>query len=254
MKILLSLFGSKKPISLTILLFMAKAWCYQCEKTIVPTSDGLCPICGADFIEYGNEDFNPEAPQPARPAPTEPIQNQQRQRVGPIQIGFTFTPAGFAQGFLNGILGGRNDQNNQNQQNAGNTLVDIFQNTMNMFLGPLIGENPMGQNGDGRQMGDFFFGNEEQFQALAERLFQLNQQSLGSPPVSEEFRNGLQAVHYKEGCCVEDTCSICLETFKEDEEIVILPCKHGYHRDCLDPWLKMHSECPSCRAKLPTDN
>ena len=126
---------------------------------------------------------------------------------------------------------------------------------MEIFLGPLLGRNPQGnrQNGDGTQMGDFFFGNEEQFQALAERLFRLNQGSMGSPPVSKDFKETLKPQKYKDGCCAEDVCSICLEQFKDDEDVIILPCRHGFHPDCLDPWLKMHSECPSCRAKLPSE-
>lgn len=122
-------------------------------------------------------------------------------------------------------------------------------NFMNQIAGRLFG----GDNEDGQQLGDFFVGNDEQLQALAERLFRMNEQSLGSPPADKNFVQGLTEVQYTPDACVEDTCSICLDQFKEEDRIVVLPCHHGFHKDCLDPWLTMHSECPQCRHKLPTN-
>ena len=40
-------------------------------------------------------------------------------------------------------------------------------------------------------------------------------------------------------------CSICMEEFKIDEIIRILPCKHEFHKDCIDYWLLEKSiKCP----------
>ncbi|KAF1789307.1 Zinc finger, RING/FYVE/PHD-type [Phytophthora cactorum] len=30
-------------------------------------------------------------------------------------------------------------------------------------------------------------------------------------------------------------------------------CCHQFHERCIEPWLKMHSTCPTCRHQLPTD-
>lgn len=212
-----------------------KAWCYNCEKSIVPSAEGLCPICNTDFIEYGGEDFNPEpAPQQApRPAPQagRPRGARSFRVVFPNFPGLPF-------------LGGQGD-----------AIGNMFQNIVEGIFGRLTGNNPT-NNGDGRQMGDFFFGSEEQLQALADRLFRLNQQSLGSPPTSDEFMKseGMKPIKYTEGCCAENVCSVCLEEFTDGEEVIVLPCKHGFHQPCLEPWLKMHSECPSCRHKLPSSD
>lgn len=46
-------------------------------------------------------------------------------------------------------------------------------------------------------------------------------------------------------------CVVCMESM--EEPCVALPCHHHFHTHCIEPWLKMHSTCPTCRAQLPTD-
>ncbi|XXG59580.1 hypothetical protein AAC387_Pa04g1640 [Persea americana] len=50
-------------------------------------------------------------------------------------------------------------------------------------------------------------------------------------------------------------CGICLEDFKEGDPCRILPtCKHMFHLDCVDPWLKKEKWCPNCRSPYaPTE-
>ncbi|KAH1052711.1 hypothetical protein GLYMA_08G233400v4 [Glycine max] len=44
-------------------------------------------------------------------------------------------------------------------------------------------------------------------------------------------------------------CSICLCHFEANEEVSELPCKHYFHRGCLDKWFdNKHSPCPLCRS------
>ena len=47
-------------------------------------------------------------------------------------------------------------------------------------------------------------------------------------------------------------CYICLEEFHGGEEIRELPCRHAFHRKCVDKWLLRSSRrCPTCRAEVP---
>jgi len=43
-----------------------------------------------------------------------------------------------------------------------------------------------------------------------------------------------------------DTCGICLEDFSQGEIIKRLPCKHGFHQECVDGWLVKAGKCPIC--------
>eukprot|EP00250_Pteridium_aquilinum_P007621 c17292_g1_i1 orf=226-1098(-) len=48
-----------------------------------------------------------------------------------------------------------------------------------------------------------------------------------------------------------EECPICLERFKELEQLLKLPCNHRFHVDCIVPWIKNnHDKCPFCRAKI----
>lgn len=45
-------------------------------------------------------------------------------------------------------------------------------------------------------------------------------------------------------------CPICLDDFKPKEEVVVTPCDHMFHEDCILPWVKSHGQCPVCRSVL----
>ena len=46
------------------------------------------------------------------------------------------------------------------------------------------------------------------------------------------------------------TCSICLEDFRDDTEIVLLRCNHYYCKSCGQNWISEHVTCPNCRVTL----
>ncbi|KAJ4970101.1 hypothetical protein NE237_003200 [Protea cynaroides] len=53
----------------------------------------------------------------------------------------------------------------------------------------------------------------------------------------------------------ETQCSICITTFKEQENVKVLPrCSHAFHPECVDKWLSTQSSCPLCRASLLADS
>jgi hypothetical protein len=40
---------------------------------------------------------------------------------------------------------------------------------------------------------------------------------------------------------------VCLEALVDADEIRDLPCRHIYHRVCIDMWLEAHTTCPLCK-------
>ncbi|CAL5409939.1 unnamed protein product [Camellia sinensis] len=46
-------------------------------------------------------------------------------------------------------------------------------------------------------------------------------------------------------------CSVCLSNIIEEAIVRLLPnCKHLFHEDCIDVWLRSHMTCPVCRAMV----
>ncbi|KAM3174685.1 hypothetical protein ACTXT7_010036 [Hymenolepis weldensis] len=47
-----------------------------------------------------------------------------------------------------------------------------------------------------------------------------------------------------------DVCSICLEKYKVNDEIMSLHCQHDFHQPCLATWLNQKGSCPICRKDI----
>ncbi|XP_062179004.1 RING-H2 finger protein ATL8-like [Phragmites australis] len=46
-------------------------------------------------------------------------------------------------------------------------------------------------------------------------------------------------------------CAVCLEDVQAGEMVRHLPaCRHLFHVDCVDVWLRAHRTCPLCRREL----
>ena len=45
-------------------------------------------------------------------------------------------------------------------------------------------------------------------------------------------------------------CSVCIESFKNGDDVMCLPCFHTYHKNCITPWLKTKSTCPVCKHQI----
>lgn len=68
--------------------------------------------------------------------------------------------------------------------------------------------------------------------------------------LSKKYLKKLPLQKFEKGIYYE-TCAICLDDYVDGEKIRILPCNHGYHMKCIDPWLtKNRRVCPVCKAKV----
>ncbi|OQS07307.1 hypothetical protein THRCLA_00681 [Thraustotheca clavata] len=47
-----------------------------------------------------------------------------------------------------------------------------------------------------------------------------------------------------------DMCPICLADYSGEDDIRELPCKHIFHVQCIDEWLKKNKTCPMCKLDI----
>jgi len=58
--------------------------------------------------------------------------------------------------------------------------------------------------------------------------------------------NGVDSKHITNA-----SCPICLENFEEKTKIKLLPCDHGFHKGCIEPWIADNKDsCPICRQTV----
>ena len=60
-------------------------------------------------------------------------------------------------------------------------------------------------------------------------------------------------VDKKEIVC-SDECTICLDDYDYDNNVVKLICEHRYHKKCIENWLVEKPVCPLCKYNVLTGN
>ncbi|XP_048444453.1 E3 ubiquitin-protein ligase CIP8-like [Pyrus x bretschneideri] len=107
---------------------------------------------------------------------------------------------------------------------------------------------------------DRYIGNPEDYvdaagyEALLQTLAESdNAGRRGAPPAAKNAMSELPSVKIAS----EDeavVCAICKDVVNVGDMSKKLPCGHGYHGDCIVPWLSSRNTCPVCRFELPTDD
>ncbi len=46
------------------------------------------------------------------------------------------------------------------------------------------------------------------------------------------------------------TCIICMKEYEVTEKVLIIPCSHYYHNECINGWFKKSNKCPVCKFKI----
>ena len=124
---------------------------------------------------------------------------------------------------MNYMMNGMNNMNN-NMNNMMNNMSNMM-NNMNAMFNNMFNNNNMG-------MGNIDFNN-------------MNNENMGNG-VEPTILNNLDTAKLKDVSKLEDdkkNCIICMEDFKNGDEVIYLPCLHVFHNTCILEWLKRHDDC-----------
>ncbi|BAF18443.1 E3 ubiquitin-protein ligase RING1-like [Oryza sativa Japonica Group] len=239
-------------------------YCHQCDRTVPippptsPDADVLCPFCGGGFVEELGEDINPNPnpnPSPFLPhhpffpfaSPSFDLRNPSDLAAffgppspspSPSPAARHFDPSNFLHDHFTGLLSG------------GATIQIVLEGSSASL--PLGGA---AAGPGGISLGDYFVGSglEQLIQQLAEN----DPNRYGTPPAAKSAVAALPDVAVSADMMAADggaQCAVCMDDFHLGAAAKQLPCKHVFHKDCILPWLDLHSSCPVCRFELPTDD
>jgi len=69
----------------------------------------------------------------------------------------------------------------------------------------------------------------------------------------ENLRSGFRKRRFTESFSVKSgfaECPICLDAFLKNKPVAECPCRHLYHIECIQRWLKEEPTCPVCKASV----
>ena len=84
----------------------------------------------------------------------------------------------------------------------------------------------------------------EELLALEERMGNVNK------GLTKEQIDKLPREKFSKSKYTDDKCIICQYEFKNYEKIIALSCKHCFHPDCIEEWLKNQKLCPYCKSEV----
>ena len=199
---------------------MKKYWCHLCKKEFnklyIPCIDIQCNYCGNTFCEEleGNININSES----HPIHFEPFSTRNNNEENS------------SSNLLNQILFSQGVPHPRSSVGLLDLILNyaLIQN-YNRNLEQIINQIMMNDNNK--------YGNPPASQSSVDKLtnFKINEQKL------KEFG-------------FENACPVCKDEFVVNEECLLMPCEHHFHKNCLLPWLKERNSCPVCRYELPTDD
>ena len=206
---------------------MKKYWCHLCKKEFnklyIPNIDIQCNYCGNTFCEEleNNISINSES----HPIHYEPFSSRNMNN---------------------------NNNNNNNENNSSDLLNHILftqgvpHPRSSVGLLDLILNYALIQNYN------------RNLENIINQILMNDNNKYGNPPASQSAVDKLENFKISEKKLkefgIENSCPVCKEDFIVNEDCLLMPCEHHFHKDCLIPWLKERNSCPVCRYELPTDD
>lgn len=67
---------------------------------------------------------------------------------------------------------------------------------------------------------------------------------------TKSFNDKINIKQYSYCDIQEEKCLICNKAYQCHETVLIMPCRHSYHNDCISSWLDRFYICVICRFNL----
>ncbi|KAI8619844.1 hypothetical protein BC830DRAFT_1059918, partial [Chytriomyces sp. MP71] len=105
---------------------------------------------------------------------------------------------------------------------------------------------------------DYVFGQTGLDDVVTQMMNQMGQ-GQGHPHLTDEQITLLKRVRVRgQDLGEHPECPVCQDDFSNEEggeETIILECKHHFHPQCIENWLKLNATCPVCRKQVaPPDS
>ena len=133
-----------------------------------------------------------------------------------------------------------------------NNMFGGMNNMMNDMGNMMNNMSNMGymQPNDGRNNRNYYFNN------MTFNVFD-NNQEMPQNGVEPSLLRNFSPSKLKDVSNLEDdkkNCIICMEDFKNGDEVIYIPCLHVFHKNCILEWFKIHNDCPICKYKITFEN
>ncbi|KAL2233546.1 E3 ubiquitin-protein ligase RING1-like [Sesamum indicum] len=76
---------------------------------------------------------------------------------------------------------------------------------------------------------------------------------VGQRTASKASIDAMPSVEIVNGENDDEQCVVCLEEWETGDMAKEMPCKHKFHVECIEKWLKIRGSCPVCRYEMPAD-
>ncbi|KAJ2400663.1 hypothetical protein GGI23_001892 [Coemansia sp. RSA 2559] len=147
------------------------------------------------------------------------------------------------------------------EENAPLTLGTLVSSLLGALGGVSRGEDGQGASGMSQlfgvpigNLGDYAWG-QGSLDDIITNLMDQAPSANSQPPASDDSIAKLpQRTITADEASAKLDCGICMDEYKAEEVVVELPCKHVYHKDCIEHWLKMNGTCPICRTRIETND
>lgn len=90
------------------------------------------------------------------------------------------------------------------------------------------------------------------FSNIINESFQQEQQRENNKPTQKSIIDKLKIV--KSHQIKDEDCPICLDGYNSQSQIILLPCLHPFHDNCIKEWLSKNVTCPICRKDINKEN